>query len=198
MRRFSCPGYPYLRRTTCRTKRDLPFNRMSAAVAIALHTFHVTRAFQAWQTASNRLDQLSEAANVFLVGNKLQSSFAGCMRRSPFSREKLQNSRVAIYHESRVPTLLQQAPKKFKHSAPQKKTCLPGEGLDREKDPRSHTVGCCPNGVWFHNCSGRWRQSAMQTRSSLFDHQVSKQIPTKTGKAPRLSCPCSWFNLSHR
>lgn len=50
-RLFSRSGHPYLRRTAGRTKGELPFNGMSAAVAIALHTFHVTRAFLAWQTA---------------------------------------------------------------------------------------------------------------------------------------------------
>jgi hypothetical protein len=50
-RLFSRSGNPYLRRTAGRTKGELPFNGMSAAVAIALHIFHVTRAFLAWQTA---------------------------------------------------------------------------------------------------------------------------------------------------
>jgi len=95
----------------------------------------------------------------------------GLRASSAVSAEKITKIIATIYQESRVPTLLQQAPKKFKHSAPQKKTCLPGEGLDREKDPRSRPGSDCLVGcIWIVNCNGR-RQPAplLQASSGLFD-----------------------------
>jgi hypothetical protein len=58
---------------------------------------------------------------------------------------------------------------KFKHSAPQKKTCLPGEGKDREKLPRSSIVS-----PWIVSCmrilicDGRRPSSILHASSGLF------------------------------
>jgi hypothetical protein len=73
-----------------------------------------------------------------------------------FQREKQKNNPGNI-SSRKSPTLFQQAPKKFKYSAPQKKTCLPGEGKDREKDPCTRIGGYCFIGcMWIGACDGRW------------------------------------------
>jgi hypothetical protein len=141
---------------------------------------------------------LREVANLFSAGT-------GCAQSSVWRAKNAsstgKNTKLfhAVYQNGKRGTLLKQAPKKFKTLCTAEETCLPGEGKDREKDPRPHTVGCCFNGVWFHNCSGRWRQSAAVVASpgSIFGRQVVTD-PNENGKALRLSCPCSWFNLSHR
>jgi hypothetical protein len=69
-------------------------------------------------------------------------------------RLKTQKYFQPIYQDRKIRLYFNKNPKNLKLSAPQKKTCLPGEGKDREKDPRSHTPGCCLNGAWFHNCFG--------------------------------------------
>jgi hypothetical protein len=63
----------------------------------------------------------------------------------------------AIYQAAKVGLYFNKHPKNLKHSAPQKKTCLPGEGKDREKDPRTRIVGYCFVGcMWISACDGRW------------------------------------------
>jgi hypothetical protein len=58
----------------------------------------------------------------------------------------------------------------LKGSAPQQKTCLPGEGKDREKDPCSRPGSCCLVGcMWIVACDGRrWPASVLQASSGLF------------------------------
>jgi len=142
---------------------------MSAAVAIALHTFHVTRAFQAWQTANNQLDHLSEAANVFLVGTKLHSSLADCARKAHLQQENYKNSRDDISGKQSSHSTSTKHPK-FKTLCTAEENVSSGEGLDREKDPRSRPGSYCFVGcMWIVTCDGRWwADSLLQASSGLF------------------------------
>lgn len=196
-RLFSLSGNSYLRRAACRAKGELPFNGMSATVAIALHTFHVTRAFLAWQTGKRESDALREVCKFFLSRTRCAQPSVRQAQKTPLRPVKIQKY-FRRYIKTGIPGLyFNKHPKNLKHSAPQKKTCLPGEGKDREKDPHSRIGSCCLNGAWFHNCSGRWRQYPMPSQSSLFGQQVVTD-PNESGKGLGLSCPYSWFNLSHR
>jgi hypothetical protein len=96
---------------------------------------------------------LRKFANFFSVGQDASNHPYDKHKNRLFDKKKYKNiPRDISKRETRDSSST--STQKFKHSAPQKKTCLPGEGKDREKDPHSHIGSCCLNGAWFYNCSG--------------------------------------------
>jgi len=63
---------------------------MSAPVAIALHTFHVTRAFLAWQTASRPVRSLERSCKYFLSRKEIALIIRGLHASSALPAGKLQ------------------------------------------------------------------------------------------------------------
>jgi hypothetical protein len=115
--------------------------------------------------------------------NCIHRSMVACEQRS-FSGENYKNNRDDISgkqssHSTSTST------QNLKHSAPQKKTCLPGEGLDREKDPRSRLGSDCLVGcIWIVNCNGRRRPAPfLQASSGLFDQIGTLPINGLAGSA---------------
>jgi hypothetical protein len=86
---------------------------MSAAVAIALHTFHVTRAFLAWQTGKRESDAL-RSLQIFSQSRKMRATIRAISTKDTSSASKNTKIFHALYQNGKLGTLLQQAPKKFK------------------------------------------------------------------------------------
>lgn len=170
-RLLSRSGNSYLRCAARRAKGELPFNGMSATVAIALHTFHVTRAFQAWQTGK-RVRRAERSLQIFSQSHKMRAASVATSTTIASLTSKNTKILQAVYQNGKTGLYFNKHPKNLKHSAPQKKTCLPGEGKDREKDPHSRIGSSWINGAWFHNCSGRWHQYPMPSENCLFGRQV--------------------------
>jgi hypothetical protein len=63
---------------------------MSAAVAIALHIFHVTRAFLAWQTVKREPGVLREVCKFFLSQTRSALSSVRQAQKTPLRQAKIQ------------------------------------------------------------------------------------------------------------
>jgi hypothetical protein len=129
---------------------------MSAAVAIALHTFHVTRAFLAWQTGTLESERAERSLQIFSQSDRMRDHPCDAHKKTSLRPVKIQNYFTGYIKTGNARLYFNKHPKNLKHSAPQKKTCLPGEGKDRENDPHPRIGSSCRNGAWIHNSFGRW------------------------------------------
>ena len=139
--------------------------------SLCIH-FTLQELFWLGKPASHPVGSLERSCKC-LPGRNQMGHHSPTTASSALPTGKLQKIISAIYQKAEFPTLLQQAPQKFKYSAPQKKTCLPGEGKDREKAARSSIgssgiAGC----MWIVVCDGRGPSSILQASSGLFG-QVS-------------------------
>ena len=97
---------------------------------------------------------LREVCKFFLSQTRCALPSVRQAQKRPLRQAKIQKYSTRYIKTGNPGLYFNKHPKNLKHSAPQKKTCLPGEGKDREKDPHSHIGSCCLNGAWFYNCSG--------------------------------------------
>jgi len=127
---------------------------MSAAVAIALHTFHVTRAFLAWQTGKRESGALREVCKSFPMSDKMR---APCVRQA--QKSSLQPAKIQKYSTRYIKTgnpelYFNKHPKNLNILHRRRKRVFREKEKTVEKDPHSRIGSCCLNGAWFHNCSG--------------------------------------------
>lgn len=136
--------------------------------SLCIH-FTLQELFWLGKRAISPPDPLREAAKVCLVGPDAGFPYRVLPTIATLIGEKSQNIPIRYIKTGNTRLYLNKAPKNLKHSAPQKKTCLPGEGKDREKLPRSSIgsswiVGC----MWIVVCDGRGPSSILQASSGLF------------------------------
>jgi hypothetical protein len=94
-----------------------------------------------------------------------------------FDRRKSTKTFHSLYQNGKNRPYFNKNPKNLKHSAPQKKTCLPGEGKDREKPPCTRIGGYrFISRMWIARY-GRWRPSSvLQASSGLFGQVGTSQF----------------------
>jgi hypothetical protein len=78
--------------TARRTKGELVFKGVSAAVTIALHTFHVTRAFLAWQTGTLKSECAERSLQIFSQSNRMRAVIRVTRTKTSLRPVKIQNS----------------------------------------------------------------------------------------------------------
>ena len=103
---------------------------MSAAVAVALHIFHVTRAFPAWQTGTLESECAERSLQSFSQSDTMRAVIRVTRTKNVSSTSKNTKLFHAIYQNGKRGTLLQQAPKKFKT------LCTAGENVSSGRRKR--------------------------------------------------------------
>ena len=121
MRRFNSSRNPYLRGTAGGAKGELPFKRVSAAVAIAWHIFHVTRACLAWQTGHAQSRHSEKSANFFLSRAEMRGIIRILRAKRALPAGKSKKIIQAIYQDGKVRLYFNKHPKNLITLYPQRK-----------------------------------------------------------------------------